>query len=154
MPHAMTAQGWAHRGNEFEPELQIHAHCDPRFDARGVKATQVVMEKYGSYAVAAHLSYLVTEFSLEVQFLTREIGEEASALWAKTAGPRVRLGFSGPLSLVPSIGAIKVAEVSGWAPLCRAIFPRGPLVDVFDFGRFVNCVSYNADTGEQTENPT
>jgi hypothetical protein len=88
MPHAMTAQGWAHRGNEFEPELQIHAHCDPRFDARGVKATQVVMEKYGSYAVAAHLSYLVTEFSLEVQFLTREIGEEASALWAKTAGPR------------------------------------------------------------------
>lgn len=88
MPRATTAQAWAHRGHEFEPELQIHGHCDARFDARCVKATQMVMEKYGSYAVAAHLSYLVTEYSLEVQFLTREIGEEAAALWAKTAGPR------------------------------------------------------------------
>lgn len=86
MPRAATAQAWAHRGHEFEPELHIHGHCDPRFDARCVKATQMVMEKYGSYAVAAHLSYLVTEFSLEVQFLTREIGMEAAALWARHAG--------------------------------------------------------------------
>jgi hypothetical protein len=88
MPRAATAQGWAHRGHEFEPELQIHGHCDPRFDPRGMKATQLVMEKYGSYAVAAHLSYLVTEFNLEVQFLTREIGLEAAAMWSKVAGPR------------------------------------------------------------------
>jgi hypothetical protein len=88
MPRAATAQSWAHRGHEFEPELLIQGHCDPRFDARGVKATQMVMEKYGSYAVAAHLSYLVTQFSLEVQFLTRDIGMEAAALWAKNAGPR------------------------------------------------------------------
>lgn len=86
MPRAATAQAWAHRGHEFEPELHIHGHCDPRFDARCVKATHMVMEKYGSYAVAAHLSYLVTEFSLEVQFLTREIGMEAAALWARHAG--------------------------------------------------------------------
>ena len=88
MPRAATAQSWARLGNEFEPELQISAHCDPRFDARGAKATQMVMEKYGSYAVAAHLAYLVSEFSLEVQFLTPDIGAEAAALWAKTAGPR------------------------------------------------------------------
>ena len=88
MPRATTAQAWAHRGNEFEPELQIHGHCDPRFDARGATATQMVMEKYGSYAVAAHLAYMVSEFSLEVQFLTTDIGAEAAALWAKTAGPR------------------------------------------------------------------
>lgn len=88
MPRAATAQAWARRGHEFEPELQIHGHCDPRFDARCVKATQMVMEKFGSYAVAAHLSYIVTEFSLEVQFLTREIGMEAAAMWAKAAGPR------------------------------------------------------------------
>ncbi|MFN3889351.1 MAG: hypothetical protein ACK4MV_03060 [Beijerinckiaceae bacterium] len=88
MPRAATAQAWARRGHEFEPELHIHGHCDPRFDARCVKATQMVMEKYGSYAVAAHLSYLVTEFSLEVQFLTREIGMEAAALWTKAAGSR------------------------------------------------------------------
>jgi len=86
MPRAATAQAWAHRGHEFEPELHIHGHCDPRFDARCVKATQITMEKYGAYAVAAHLSYLVTEFSLEVQFLTREIGLEAAALWARHAG--------------------------------------------------------------------
>lgn len=43
MPRATTAQSWAHRGHEFEPELQIHGHCDPRFDARCVKATQMVM---------------------------------------------------------------------------------------------------------------
>lgn len=88
MPRAATAQAWAQRGHEFDPELQISGHCDPRFDARGAKATQAVMEKYGSYAVAAHLSYLVTEYSLEVQFLTREIGQEAAAMWAKLAGPR------------------------------------------------------------------
>ena len=88
MPRAATAQGWARRGHEFDPELQVSGHCDARFDPRGAKAIQAVMEKYGSYAVAAHLSYLVTEYSLEVQFLTREIGEEAAALWAKMAGPR------------------------------------------------------------------
>lgn len=86
MPRAATAQAWAHRGHEFEPELHIHGHCDPRFDARCVKATQITREKYGASAVAAHLSYLVTEFSLEVQFLTREIGLEAAALWARHAG--------------------------------------------------------------------
>ena len=88
MPRAATAQSWAQRGHEFEPELSIHGHCDPRFDARCVKATQLVMEKYGSYAVAAHLSYLVTEFSLEVQFLTPDIGIEAAEMWRKAAGPR------------------------------------------------------------------
>lgn len=90
MPRATTAQAWAHRGHEFDPELQISGHCDARFDPHGVKATRMVMEKYGSYAVAAHLSYMVTEYSLEVQFLTRQIGEDAAAMWRKLAGSRRR----------------------------------------------------------------
>ena len=86
MPRAMTAQAWAHRGKTFDPELDVSGHCDPRFDPRGMKALQMVMEKYGSYAVAAHLSYLVTEYALAVQFLTPQIGEEAAALFARNAG--------------------------------------------------------------------
>lgn len=88
MPRATTAQQWARRGSEFEPELQISGHFDPRFDARGARAVRKVMERYGSYAVAAHLSYMVTQYSLEVQFLTPEIGREAADLWRSLAGPR------------------------------------------------------------------
>jgi len=88
MPRATTAQLWARRGNEFEPELQISGHFDPRYDSRGARAVRKVMERYGSYAVAAHLSYMVTQYSLEVQFLTPEIGREAGALWRGLAGPR------------------------------------------------------------------
>jgi len=88
MPRATTAQAWAHRGREFEPELQVSGHCDPRFDPRGVKALGKVMEQYGCYAVAAHLSYLVTQYALEVQFLTPEIGREAAQMYARLAGAR------------------------------------------------------------------
>jgi len=88
MPRAATAQAWAQRGREFEPELQISGHCDPRFDPRGVKAVEKVMGAYGSYAVAVNLSYLVTQYALEVQFLTPEIGREAAQMYARLAGPR------------------------------------------------------------------
>jgi len=67
----------------------------------------------------------------------------------------MRLTFNGPLSLVPSIGAIKVAEVDGLGIYMRSNIPKsGPLVDMFNVAWLVNCVSYNADTGEPTEKPS
>lgn len=88
MPRAMTAEQWARRGAEFDPQMQVSGHFEARFDPRGAKAIRKVMERYGSYAVAAHLSYLVTQYALEVQFLTPEIGREAAAMWTRLAGPR------------------------------------------------------------------
>ncbi len=89
------------------------------------------------------------------QVLIYEASPSSKPVVAKTAHPRMRLTFNGPLSLVPSIGAIKVAEVDGLGIYTRSNIPKsGPLVDMFNVAWLVNCVSYNADTGEPTEEKT